>query len=116
MEDNDIEILEVVKESMGEEMSTELNGGTFFSGVNVDEKHMGENDSGNNDISDMSLREIDNEWYHLSPMTNKVITKLENWLTKVILKFKQRITLLKYMKPKDFNVQIVKNVSRKNII
>ena len=57
MEDNDIEILEVVKESMGEELSTELNGGTFFSGVNDNEKHMDENDSGNNGISDMSLTE-----------------------------------------------------------
>ena len=58
MEDNDIEILEVVKESMGEEISTELNGGTFFSGVNDNEKHMDENDSGNNGISDMSLSSV----------------------------------------------------------
>ena len=52
----------------------------------------------------------------LSPMTNKVLTKLKNWLTKVILKFLKKKTQRKYLKPKDFNVQIVKNLSRKNII
>ena len=39
IEDNDIEILEVIKESMGEELSTELNGGAIFSGANDDEKY-----------------------------------------------------------------------------
>ena len=63
MEDNDIEILEVVKESMGEEISTELNGGTIFSGVNDDEKLMGKKYSGNDGVSEMSMIEIDNEWY-----------------------------------------------------
>ena len=62
VEEEDIEVLEVVKETINEEMCFEMNGGTKIPDLREPDNFLNESDPPNNSV-DESIREIDNEWY-----------------------------------------------------